>query len=139
MDPRVKDFLVDAGICTSCKSQKAVNGKKHCQKCLDRIRVEGAQRREMLSRQGLCTRCGKAPAREGKKQCAECALKACANARKYAEEHPDYYRNLRRQLKDEGICPWCRGTVLDEHVYCPECRTKINSRYKKQEVHTCNV
>lgn len=139
MDPRVKDFLVDAGICTSCKSQKAVNGKKHCQKCLDRIRDDSAQRRKKLESQGLCNYCGKAPARDGKKQCAECAEKSKASSKEFSKRNPNYQRDFRQRLKEEGICPWCRGTVLDGRVYCPSCRAKINDRHKKQGGNVCTV
>ena len=66
----------EAGICVTCMKNKAREGRKKCEACAERDRINGARRRQQYPQivaAGLCTRCYAKPAREGRRLCEQCA------------------------------------------------------------------
>ena len=46
------------------------------------------------------------------------------------KRHRKYEKEMRQWYRDHGLCPRCKATITDGHVYCPDCRKRAYEEYQ---------
>ena len=99
--------------CRKCAGGVALDGKRHCGRCLDRARNHNKQRREVLQAKGLCACGGKTP--KGRRLCSTCA---------------DYHRKRSKEIYEQrlavGACRRC-GVPATVGRACFKCWVKARA------------
>ena len=99
-----------AGICVTCGTKKAVEGRVMCRECAEKSRIRTAERRKWLKEKHYCTDCGCEKVYGEEKLCPECAAKKYASNRKSRAGKP-YNRKIHliwyESRKEKGICTRC--------------------------------
>jgi len=110
--------LKGKGICITCLTNKAREGKTQCKLCAEKNReiakIRMKKRREDLLEKGICISCGSEKSIEGKNFCEKCLLKRRERALERIEE-----------LRQTGKCLHCgEEKELYSEVLCKECTIK---------------
>jgi hypothetical protein len=117
---------VAKGLCCSC-SNKAVEGKVRCQKCLDRTAELAAARYQKRKALGVCPQCKKKPAMAGSVYCKDCLQyhKDKMDVRRrqddYKVEQKARSAKWYEERKAAGICAGCDKPAVPGKVYCETC------------------
>ena len=98
----------DAGLCTRCGKQKAVEGRTVCDRCHE---ARGEREREQYATRRAAGECGKcaAPAPGDSARCERCARSAAKPSRKKAKNARSRRRYVRRRVR--GALHRLRRTV----------------------------
>lgn len=109
-----------AGLCYGCR-EKALPGRKKCQRCAEKDLAAHRNSRRMTER--LCVRCGGGPLERKCKVCDECIR---------TKEKWDAAKRA-RELKGQGLCRSCKRPVDPSR---PSACLKCHTRYQTLRVET---
>jgi len=115
-------WALERGRCTRCKKARATEGKRTCEPCRIRRRVEMKERKAAAREDGMCLRCEQVRVTDSLR-CTSCAA-ACYK----------YNRNRRQQARDDGRCVKCfTSPAADGFLSCRRCldMTAANSKARK--------
>ena len=89
-----------------------------------------------LKEAGICTTCGRVEAYKGHLKCLVCMMDDRERMRGKKESPEKKARRKARmlELKEKGLCYYCRQPNDDGQVYCKACRDKINRRKRARYV-----
>lgn len=115
-------WALERGKCSRCKKARATEGKRTCEPCRIRFRVEMKERKAKARADGMCTRCEKVPVSDSVR-CDSCA-DACYR-----------YDSVRRQrARISGRCIRCFERAPDAGLLsCRICidTTAANNKARK--------
>lgn len=97
-----RKILREAGICTRCEKELAVDGKSSCKTCCE----EAVKKSNIAKAIGRCMTCHIRKALDGYTICQLCH---------------DREQNRRAALKESGLCPQCRQPNDTEDYHCSVC------------------
>ena len=100
------------GRCTRCKKQRPTEGKRTCEPCRIRFRVEMKERKQTARADGMCRRCEQVRVTDT----ARCTLCAASCYK--------YDRNRRKMARAAGLCGGCCKRKADEGL--SSCRVCID-------------
>lgn len=144
MSKKTYDYRKQNGLCVKC-GIPALNGKVHCQSCLEKEKIKKRENREFFKQMGLCPRCGKNRLFGDEKNCPECLAKMCEinsksrqkNIDKTSSYSKDYYKKDIEKLKEKGLCRGCRKRKSAEgKTYCKICLEK-KRKAKRERMGGC--
>jgi 5-methylcytosine-specific restriction endonuclease McrA len=110
-------------ICTYCKKQPATDGKKKCQKCLEKVKNSGIMFRLKSKEKGICYRCGINPLT---------THSICDGCRVRHKAEMDHYKNERVA---NGLCAECGKSPLSgKSRSCETCILKAMAKAHFKDV-----
>ena len=110
------------GRCTRCKKARATEGKRTCEPCRIRFRVEMKERKQTARADGMCRRCEQVRVTDTAR-CTSCAA-SCYK----------YDRNRRKMARAAGLCGGCcKRPAADGLLSCRICidTTAANNKARK--------
>ena len=111
----------DNGICVSCESRMAVEGKSLCETCALRTKKTMEELREYRRQNGLCRHCGEAT-NEGFVACEKCRAKS--REFRSSQEMKQRVVDRRAKKREDGICQTCSNPSHPGLSYCKVCQLK---------------
>ncbi len=110
------------GRCTRCRKARPTEGKRTCEPCRIRFRVEMKERKQNASADGMCRKCEQVRVTDTAR-CTSCAA-SCYK----------YDRNRRKMARAAGLCGGCcKRPAADGLLSCRVCidRGAANSKARK--------
>lgn len=115
-----------------------IGGKEVCARLklalLQRIMTKYQELYAWYKQAGICPQCGTNKAAPNRVRCEECLAKNAESADKHRKISPasskkEYYKSLREQRKEKGLCIWCGKPICSTStVYCIDCKIKNQRR-----------
>lgn len=129
--------MVEQGLCTVCGKEKAVEGHRMCQSCLERRRRQTHEYTKRARTIGKCVRCRTNWALPHMRICLPCKMRSQEWQEQHAAEYTyearkDYLKQKRERYKAEGKCIMCGRRTDGEHTRCDMCRERQRISDKKR-------
>ena len=115
-------WALERGKCSRCKKARATEGKRTCEPCRIRFRVEMKERKQTARAEGMCRRCEQVRVTDTAR-CTSCAA-SCYK----------YDRNRRKMARAAGLCGGCcKRPAADGLLSCRVCidRGAANNKARK--------
>lgn len=135
-DSNRREMLISNGICDYCAKEKAVKGRRKCEKCLEKARNIAKEERLFRKKHKLCSRCGREQVYGTYSMCYECYIEFSEIMKDYKKRNKSkiqkYIKDRREECASNGICTRCqkRSAAIGKKS-CKVCLEKARSKYTR--------